>query len=92
MDLYLFKSENEIERYENQTFKYYIDKRLYKSVSNPTDDEKKTFGFKPLVEEEIPEYDEEKEYIVMSYVDGEEYITKHYEVKEIDPEQTQSEE
>lgn len=88
MELYLYKNENEIEKYnkESDILKYLINSRVVKAVSNASEQEQRKFGYKPLVEEEIPEYDPETQYIEMKYINEEEQIVKHYEVKEISPE------
>lgn len=81
--MYYFISEQNIREYNNEVLKYALDSSVIKMIANPTDEQLSKFGFKPLVEEDIPEYDPETQYLETSYIDGEDYITKHYEVKDI---------
>lgn len=85
MELYLYKNENEIEKYNKETdiLKYVINSRVVKAVSNASEEEQKKFGYKPLVEEDIPEYDPETQYVISKYINEEEQIVKHYEVIDI---------
>lgn len=84
-ELYLFKNENEIERYNKETdiLKYVINSRVVKAVSNASTEEQMKFGYKPLVEEEVPEYDPETQYLISKYINEEERIVKHYEIIDI---------
>lgn len=81
MNYYIYIDEHTILSYEGEILKRYVGNRLVKVISNPTERDLVEFGYKPLVEEEIPTYDEETEYLEMSYIDEEDRIVKHYEVK-----------
>ena len=90
--MYYFIDTNNIREYNNEELKYALDSSVIKMIANPSNEQLVAFGFKPLVEEDIPEYDPETQYLVTSYIDGEQYITKHYEVKDIEPEEELEEE
>lgn len=83
MNYYIFIDEHTILTYKGEILKRYVGNRLVKVISNPTERDLVEFGYKPLVEEEIPTYDKETYYLEMSYIDEEDRIVKHYEVKEI---------
>lgn len=83
--MYLFMNEHEIQAYNGEILKRYIGNRLVKTISNPTDEDLKEFGYKPLDDTaEIPEYDGVTQYVTVKYTDTAESIVKGYEVKEID--------
>lgn len=83
--MYLFMNEHEIQAYNGEILKRYIGNRLVKTISNPTDEDLKEFGYKPLDDTaEIPEYDGATQYVTVKYTDTAESIVKGYEVKEID--------
>lgn len=82
--MYLFMNEHEIQAYNGEILKRYIGNRLVKTISNPTDEDLKEFGYKPLDDTaEIPEYDGATQYVTVKYTDTAESIVKGYEVKEI---------
>lgn len=76
--LYKFVSENEIKPYKGGFV--VINDRIY---TNPTEETIRRAGFKDLVETELPEYDEQTQYLETKYKDGES-ITVVYEVFDID--------
>ena len=83
--MYLFISENEIQGYNGEILKRYIGKKLVKIISNPTDEQLKEFGYKPLDDTaEMPEYDETTQYIAVKYTDTPEKIIKGYTVYDIE--------
>lgn len=83
--MYLFMNEYEIQAYNGEILKRYIGNRLVKTISNPTDEDLKEFGYKPLDDTaEIPEYDGATQYVTVKYTDTAESIVKGYEVQEID--------
>ena len=82
--MYIYIDEKTIISYEGEILKRYVGNRLVKVISNPTIEDLLEFGYKPLVEEEIPTYDEETEYLEVSYIDEIDRIVKHYEIKEIE--------
>ena len=75
--LYKFISEYEIEPYKGGFV--VIDNIIY---TNPTEETVRKAGYKELVESEMPEYDEEKQYLETKYIDGD-VITTVYEVCDI---------
>ena len=75
--LYKFVSEYEIEPYKGSYV--VIDNRIY---TNPTDETVRKAGYKDLVESEMPEYDEQTQYVQTKYIDGD-VITTEYEVCDI---------
>ena len=76
--LYKFISEYEIEPYKGGFV--VIDNRIY---TNPTEETVRKAGYKELVESEMPEYDEQTQYVQTKYKDGD-VITTEYEVCEIE--------
>ena len=91
--MYLFINENEIQGYNGEILKRYIGNKLVKVISNPTDEQLKEFGYKPLDEMEVmPEYDEATQYIAVKYTDTPEKIIKGYTVYDIEiPEEIEQE-
>lgn len=84
--MYIFKDEHTIEKYDNtEVLKFYRDKTLIKTISNPTPEMLKFLGYKELIEETRPE-DKEGYYIEEYYENGE-VITKKYRYIEIIEEQ-----
>ena len=81
--MYLFKNEHEIAEYDGSPLRFYVGKTLIKQVFAPTESELADFGYKKLVETDIPEYDEETQYLAETYTDGE-VITKVYEVRNLE--------
>lgn len=81
--MYYFVDERTIKEYQGETLKYALNYSVIKVIANPTDEQLVKFGFKPLVEEDVPEYDPETQYLTFVYIDSEEYIAKYYEVKDI---------
>lgn len=82
--MYLFMSKNEIQGYNGEILKRYIGKKLVKTISNPTDEDLREFGYKPLDDTaEIPEYDETMQYVSVKYTDTADKIIKEYEIKDI---------
>ena len=89
--MYLFINENEIQGYNGEILKRYIGNKLVKVISNPTDEQLKEFGYKPLDDTaEMPEYDEATQYITVKYTDTPEKIIKEYTVYDIEiPEESE---
>ena len=53
-------------------------------IANPTDELLiSLMGFKPVVDDNNPIYDDSKEYLAASYKEQEDKIIRHYEVKPI---------
>ena len=75
--MYLFIDENTVEQYNGEVLKRYIDNRLVKAISNPTEAQLKEFGYKNLIDAPIPEYDENTQYIKTTYTDGESITAAH---------------
>lgn len=83
--MYLFINENEIQGYNGEILKRYIGNKLVKVISNPTDEQLKEFGYKPLDDTaEMPEYDEATQYITVKYTDTPEKIIKECTVYDIE--------
>ena len=77
MELYKFISNNEVRKY-NGGF-VVKDNRIY---TNPTESTLMSVGYKKLVKGEMPEYDENSQYIITVYIDNTDSISESYEVKE----------
>lgn len=56
-----------------------------KQISYPSDDVLLQAGIKPLVEDEMPVYDEATQYIVEYYEDTDTVIIKHWRVEDMPP-------
>ena len=83
--MYIFIDAHTIEAYNGEILKRYVGKKLVKAISNPTDEQLKEFGYKPLDDTaEIPEYDETTQYIAVKYTDTSEKIIKGYTVYDIE--------
>ena len=83
--MYLFINDNEIQGYNGEILKRYIGNKLVKVISNPTDEQLKEFGYKPLDDTAVmPEYDEVTQYIAVKYTDTPEKIIKEYTVYDIE--------
>lgn len=88
--MYLFMNENEIQKYNGEVLKRYVGQKLVKTISNPSDEDLREFGYKPMDDTaEIPEYDETTQYVSVKYTDTADKIVKEYEVKDI-PEEMQN--
>lgn len=83
MRLYKFVSETEIKKYKGGFV--VMDNRIY---TNPTEETLRKAGYKNLVKSEMPEFDEEKQYLETKYIDGE-VITVIYEVIDIPTEEAE---
>ena len=81
--MYLFKNEHEIAEYDGSPLRFYVGKTLIKQVFAPSESELAEFGYKKLVETDMPEYDQETQYIAETYTDSE-VITKVYEVHNLE--------
>lgn len=75
MNLFKFINANEIQPY-NGGF-VVLDNRIY---TNPTEEIIRKAGYKELVEVERPTFDPEKEYLSLTYQDGEK-ITEVWEAR-----------
>lgn len=83
--MYIFIDEHTIEAYNGEILKRYIGNKLVKAISNPTDEQLKEFGYKPLDDTAVmPEYDEATQYIAVKYTDTPEKIIKGYTVYDIE--------
>lgn len=83
--MYILMNKNTIEPYNGEILKRYVGKKLIKAISNPTDEQLKEFGYKPLDDTAvIPEYNEATQYITVKYTDTPENIIKGYTVYDIE--------
>lgn len=83
MELYKFISENKIQKYKGGFV--VLNNRIY---TNPTEETVRKAGYKELADAPCPEYDEATQYIEISYVDNDDFITKVHTVKEMQEETT----
>lgn len=77
MELYKFIDEKKVQKYKGGFV--VIDNRIY---TNPTEETIRKAGYKELVEVEQPKCDEQKQYVLTRYKDGD-VITTVYEVCDI---------
>lgn len=80
---YLFINEQRIEPYNGEILKRFVGNKLVKAISNPTDEDLKEFTYMELVKSEVPEYDEETQYLEYSYYVENDKIYENCEVKDI---------
>lgn len=80
---YLFINENLIEPYNGEILKRYVGNKLVKAISNPTIEDLKEFGYKDLVENEIPTFNSETQILNIKYKCIDTQIIKTYEVIDI---------
>jgi len=74
MELYKYINSNRIEKF-NADF-IVLNERI---KTNPTEADIKAIGYKAVVEDAMPEYDEQTQYVEAYYTDGD-TITKKYRV------------
>ena len=84
--MYIFINEHEIIQYNNEVLKRYVGNRLVKTISNPTDDDLREFGYMELRESDAPTYDEETQYLDYHYELDNDAIKKVWTVKRIETE------
>lgn len=75
MELYKFINENKVKKYVGGFV--VLGGRIY---TNPKEETLKAVGFKPIVKADMPEYDENSQYITSVYTDGTDSITESFEV------------
>ena len=78
--MYRFIDEHSIKKWDE---KYVI--LDGKQISYPSDDVLLQAGIKPLIEDEMPVYDEATQYIVEYYEDTDTAIIKHMRIEDIPP-------
>ena len=81
--MYIFINENQIEPYNGEILKRYVGNKLVKAIANPTEQDLKEFGYMELVKSEIPEYEEETQYLEYSYYIENDKIYEKCEIKDI---------
>ena len=74
----IFLNEDSVLEYNNEVLKRYVGNKLVKIISNPSDDQLVEFGYKPLFEENIPNYDVKREYLEAYYIEQIDKIIKSY--------------
>lgn len=75
MELYKFINENKVKKYDGGFV--VLGGRIY---TNPKEETLRAVGFKPIVKADMPEYDENSQYITSVYTDGADSITENFEV------------
>lgn len=64
----------------------YNGKPIKLHISNPTEEQLKFAGYKEMVEDEVPIYDEETQYIEEVFTETETEISKSFIIKDIESE------
>ena len=64
----------------------YNGKPIKLHISNPTEEQLKFAGYKEMVEDEVPTYDEETQYIEEVFTETETEIRKSFIIKDIESE------
>lgn len=83
--MYLFINEVTIQPYNDEILKLYSGSNLIRIISNPTDNDLRMFGYKPLTrQEDLPEYDIETQYLKTTYELTENAIIEHITVENIE--------
>ena len=90
--MYIFINENTIQGYQGEILKRYVGNKLVKTISNPTKEHLKEFGYMELIETEVPEYNAETQYLTEKYRVENKQIIKEYEVLDIPAEEAEGEE
>lgn len=80
---YLFINEYQIEPYNGEILKRFVGNKMVKAISNPTNEDLKEFGYMEFVLAEVPEYDENTQYLEKSYYVQDGKIYEKYEIKQI---------
>ena len=80
---YLFINEYQIEPYNGEILKRFVGSKMVKAISNPTNEDLKEFGYMEFVLAEVPEYDENTQYLEKSYYVQDGKIYEKYEIKQI---------
>lgn len=55
--MYIFIDEANILPYNGEVLKRFVGNRLVKTISNPTETDLEEFGYMNLIEDTVPEYD-----------------------------------
>lgn len=71
----------------NEKFVKYDGKPVSVYIANPTEEQLKLLGYKPLIEEEIPTYDEAHQCLVEKYTETAESIKKGFEIVDVESEE-----
>ena len=72
MEFYKFINEYKIEKFKKGFV--VMDNRIY---SNPSEETLRKAGYKELVISDVPEYDENTQYLLKTYIDGDRIIEKY---------------
>ena len=65
--MYIFSDRNTVIEYGGEVLKRYVGKRLIKTISNPTDADLKEFGYMELIEDTVPKYNNETQFLTYEY-------------------------
>lgn len=82
--LYLYNNKYSISPYNGEILKRYINNKMIKAISNPTEQDLKEFGYMNLVESSEPEYNVETQYLEISYQIIDNTIHQLYEIRNIE--------
>ena len=80
----LYNNKYLISLYNGEILKRYINNKMIKAISNPTEQDLKEFGYMNLVESSEPEYNVETQYLEISYQIIDNTIHQLYEIRNIE--------
>lgn len=82
--MFILVDKDTVLPYNGEVLKRFIGKRLVKTISNPTDEQLAEFGFLELVEDDVPDYDIDTQYLSYEFILQDGKIHKVYTVSEND--------
>lgn len=82
--MYIFINEANILPYNGEVLKRFIGNRLVKTISNPTETDLEEFGYMNLIEDTVPEYDINTQFLSYEYKIQNGQIHKVYAVNNME--------
>lgn len=82
--MYIFLNRNTVLKYNGEVLKKIVGKRLIKTISNPTETDLEEFGYMNLIEDTVPEYDRNTQFLSYEYKIQNGQIHKVYAVSNME--------